>query len=307
MAIEPAAACPVPHVLRFLQSQLDQGKAVSTVKVYASAISAFHQGTNNGPLGRHPLVGQLLKGARRLRPARTLQMVLASLTEAPYEPIADADLRSLSLKTALLLALCSAGRVGELCALSVSDDCLRWREGGTSVSLWPNPAFLPKVVNRQSINQVLEVDAFQPASASQAEQERLLTLCPVRALRAYLTHTQPLRGAHSQLFVCYGAAKRGLPLSKQRLSHWLVEVISHAHRASGMQVTPAIRAHSTRSMAKPWAALRGVPAEDICAAASWSTPGTFTRRRFRSLQTKTSRFRNSFFPTAVSLLNSVPR
>ncbi|KAK0142660.1 RNA-directed DNA polymerase from mobile element jockey [Merluccius polli] len=32
-----------------------------------------------------------------------------------------------------------------------------------------------------------------------------------------------------------------------------------------------------------------------------------SRRRFRSLQTKTSRFRNSFFPTAVSLLNSVPR
>ncbi|KAK0156083.1 hypothetical protein N1851_001364 [Merluccius polli] len=30
-------------------------------------------------------------------------------------------------------------------------------------------------------------------------------------------------------------------------------------------------------------------------------------RRYRCLQTKTSRFRNSFFPTAVSLLNSVPR
>ena len=284
MDIEPAAACPVPHVLRFLQSQLDQGKAVSTVKVYASAISAFHQGTNNGPLGRHPLVGQFLKGARRLRPARTLRapgwdlpMVLASLTGAPYEPIADADLRSLSLKTAFLLALCSARRVGELCALSVSDDCLRWREGGTSVSLWPSPAFLPKVVNRQSINQVLEVDAFQPASASQAEQERLLTLCPVRALRAYLTHTQPLRGAHSQLFVCYGVAKRGLPLSKQRLSHWLVDVISHAYKASGMQVPPGLRAHSTRSMATSWAALRGVPADDICAAALWSTPCTFTR------------------------------
>ena len=32
-----------------------------------------------------------------------------------------------------------------------------------------------------------------------------------------------------------------------------------------------------------------------------------SRRRFRSLRTKTSRFRNSFFPTAVSLLNSTPR
>ncbi|XP_053084024.1 uncharacterized protein LOC128317209 [Pangasianodon hypophthalmus] len=31
-----------------------------------------------------------------------------------------------------------------------------------------------------------------------------------------------------------------------------------------------------------------------------------SRRRYRSLKTKTSRFRNSFFPIAVSLLNSVP-
>lgn len=30
-------------------------------------------------------------------------------------------------------------------------------------------------------------------------------------------------------------------------------------------------------------------------------------RRYRSLRTKTTRFRNSFFPTAVSLLNSAPR
>ncbi|KAK0138023.1 hypothetical protein N1851_025751 [Merluccius polli] len=184
MGLEPAA-CPVPQVLRFLQSELDQGKAASTVKVYASAISAFHQGVDNGPLGRHPLVCQFLKGARRLRPGRTLRApgwdlptVLTSLTVGPYEPILDADLRSLSLKTAFLLALCSAKRVSELCALSVSDDCLRWQAGGASMSLWPNPAFLPKVLTPQSINQVLEVTQFQPSSTSQADQDKLLTLCP---------------------------------------------------------------------------------------------------------------------------------
>ena len=283
MDLEPAT-CPVPQVLRFLQSELDQGKAASTVKVYASAISAFHRGVDNGPLGRHPLVGQFLKGARRLRPGRTLRApgwdlptVLTSLTVGPYEPILDADLRSLSLKTAFLLALCSAKRVSELCALSVSDDCLRWQAGGASVSLWPNPAFRPKVLNPQSINQVLEVTQFQPSSTSQAEQDKLLTLCPVRALRAYLARTQPLRKAHSQLFICYGAARQGLPLSKQRLSHWLVEVISHAYRAQGTPVPSGTRAHSTRSMATSWAALRGVAVDDICAAASWSTPCTFTR------------------------------
>ncbi len=164
----------------------------STVKVYASAISAFHKGINSLPLGRHPQVCQFLKGARQLSPGRTLQapswdqpFVLQSLTRAPYEPTVDADLRALSLKTAFLLALCSAKRVGELCALSVSGECLRWRADGTGVSLWPKPTFLPKVLSPQSINQVLEVDQFHPTSSSLTEEEELLTLCPVRALRAY--------------------------------------------------------------------------------------------------------------------------
>jgi hypothetical protein len=131
------------------------------------------------------------------------------LTEAPYEPIADADLRSLSLKTAFLLALCSARRVGELCAHSVSDDCLRWMEGGTSVSLWPNPAFLPKVVNRQSINQVLEVDAFQPASASQAEQDRLLTLWTSEGLESLPDPYTATKGSTLPTFRLLRGSKEG--------------------------------------------------------------------------------------------------
>ncbi len=40
MEVDPVA-CSVPLVLRFLQSQLDQGKGASTIRVYASAISAW--------------------------------------------------------------------------------------------------------------------------------------------------------------------------------------------------------------------------------------------------------------------------
>ena len=81
--------------------------------------------------------------------------MLQSLTRAPYEPMDQSDLRSLSRKTALLLALASAKRVGELQALSVSPDCLRWKADGSGVDLWPNPAFLPKVITLQTVNKVL--------------------------------------------------------------------------------------------------------------------------------------------------------
>ncbi len=116
--------CSVPLVLRFLQSQLDQGKAASTIRVYASAISAFHGGTDGLLLGKHPLVCQFLKGARCLCPGCTLRasnwdlpLVLNSLTTLPHEPIVDTDLKALSMKIAFLLALCSAKWVGELCGL----------------------------------------------------------------------------------------------------------------------------------------------------------------------------------------------
>ena len=277
-------SCGVAVVLRFLQSLLDAGRAASTVRVYSAAISLHHVRVDGLPIGRHGCVTQFLRGVRRLRPGRALRtpawdlpLVLRSLTRAPYEPLDRSDLKSLSRKTALLLALSSAKRVGELQALSVSQDCMRWKPDGTGVSLWPNPAFLPKVVAPRTVNHVLEVVALGSALGPQGCSEDLSTLCPVRALRAYVERTQPLRGAGTQLFVCYGGRRLGLPLSKQRLSHWLVDAISAAYVDLGQPVPENVVAHSTRGIATSWAALKGVSMEDICAAASWSAPCTFAR------------------------------
>ena len=89
-------------------------------------------------------------------------LVLSSLTWAPYEPLSQIDLKFLSLKTLFLLAVCSAKRVSELHALSVDEECMRWRPEGAGMSLWPNPFFLPKVLNMQALNQVIKLDAFRP-------------------------------------------------------------------------------------------------------------------------------------------------
>ncbi len=131
--IDPAG-CGLEFILCFLQSLLDSGRKVNTVRVYVAAISHFHNVVEGLSTGKHALVSQFLKGARRLHPERKLRspswdlpLVLQSLTEAPFEPLAQADLRSLSWKTVFLLAISSAKRVSELHALSVSDDCLRWK------------------------------------------------------------------------------------------------------------------------------------------------------------------------------------
>lgn len=107
------------------------------------------------------------------------------------------------LWAAVLLALCSAKQTRVLCTLSFSDDCLRWRADSTGVSLRPNPAFLLKVLSPSTrlwrwANSSLPL---APSSSSQAEQDKLLPLCP---LRAYLAHIQPRRRTHSYFFFFIG-------------------------------------------------------------------------------------------------------
>ncbi|XP_071400930.1 LOW QUALITY PROTEIN: uncharacterized protein [Centroberyx affinis] len=193
-------------------------RAASTLRVYTAAISVFHETVGGLSVGKHPMVSQFLKGANRLRPGRSLKapswdlpLVLRSLATTPYEPLEQSDLKLLSHKTAFLLAICSARRVSELHAPSVSDECLRWKAENAGVSLWPNPFFLPKVVNSQTVNQAIEIEAFRPDPAHQGGVA-LQALCP-------------------------------------RLSHWLVETVSQAYSSQNLPVPGGLVAHSTRSVA----------------------------------------------------------
>lgn len=58
--------------------------------------------------------------------------------------------------------------------------------------------------------------------------------------------------------VCYGGARKGAPLSKQRLSQWVVEVIALAYKKSLQPVPGTMTCHSTRAVSSSWVAFRGV-------------------------------------------------
>ena len=59
-------------------------------------------------------------------------------------------------------------------------------------------------------------------------------LCPVRALACYVSRTAAMRRSQ-RLFVHYREQSQGLPLSAQRLSHWLCEAVSQAYLSSGAE------------------------------------------------------------------------
>lgn len=277
------SSCSVGGVLEFLQGLLDSGRAASTLGVFASAITTGHQGFGRYSARSHPLIKRFLRGAYRVRPPPRqgvppwdLQTVLDGLVGPPFEPLEQTEIRLLSFKTALLLALSSTKRVGDLCALSVHPSCMSFSQDGGLVHLWPNPAFRPKVITSDFRSRVIRIRALVTSADTSEEDVRLPLLCPVRALRCYIDRTAGFRKT-DQLFVGFGARGHGDPLSSQRLAHWVRGGIVAAYEARGRPPPAVVRAHSTRGVSTSVALCRGVTVSDICQAASWSSASTFVR------------------------------
>ncbi len=269
--------CSIGVVLSFLQQALERRLSPSTLKVHAATISACHDHIDGKSVGKHDLVVRFLRGARRLNPPRPpsipswdLALVLRALPIASFEPLQSADLKILSMKTLLLVALASIKRVGDLQAFSVDESCLEFGPGDGHVVLRPRPGYVPKIPTtpfRVVSLQALPLEEADPA---------LALLCPVHALRMYIDITQSLRTS-DQLFVCYGGQQKGKAVSKQRMAHWIVDAIALAYQAQGVPCPLRLHAHSTRGVASSWALARGASLTDICRVAGWATPNTFAR------------------------------
>ncbi len=276
---EDPRRCTIGVVLSFLQERLERRLSPSTLKVYVAAIAAHHDAVDGRSLGKHDLIVRFLKGARRMNPSRPplvpswdLSIILAGLQRGPFEPLDSVELKFLSLKTALLTALTSIKRVGDLQAFSVSEECLVFGPVYSHVVLRPRPGYVPKVPTTPFCDQVVNLQALPSEEADPA----LALLCPVRALRIYVTRTRSVRSSE-QLFVCHGGQQKGKAVSKQRLAHWIVEAVALAYQSQGEPCPLGVRAHSTRSVASSHALAHGASLADICRAAGWATPNTFAR------------------------------
>ena len=158
------------------------------------------------------------KSSRNL-PKWNLSVVLNELTKAPFEPMKDTELKHLTLKTALLLALLSGKRHNEIhawVANKVSN--LGHRE---KVALFPSSDFIAKnQLTRESSQSVspVTIPALTTIVDRQFKEDR--TLCPVWTLRYYLDRTKDLRRSQSFLFISF---KKGhtSDIRPTTLSSWL--------------------------------------------------------------------------------------
>ena len=104
--VDPRSA-PLTEIADFLIALFDKGRTVSTISGYRSAIAAIHTGFADGSrISTAPSLSGLVRAfflkrppTRKLLPAWSLPGVLEALGKAPFEPLAEASLRDVTIKT----------------------------------------------------------------------------------------------------------------------------------------------------------------------------------------------------------------
>ncbi|XP_077349244.1 uncharacterized protein LOC143997483 [Lithobates pipiens] len=263
-------------ILEFLQDGADKGLAVSTLKVQVAALTVFLEKS----VASDPLVIRFFRALKRSRPAPVkvfprwdLSVVLQSLTKGPFEPLVEASLRFLTLKTVFLIAIVSARRISELNALSIKEPYLSIFPD--RVILRTDAKFLPKVASVQNRIQDIVLPTFCVNPKGNKETS-FHTLDVRRTLLSYLERTESFRRSDS-LFVLFSGRKKGFQASKVTLARWLKLAISEAYSQAGLSPPAGICAHSTRALASTWAERAGATPEQICKAATWSSFHTFVK------------------------------
>ncbi len=203
-------------------------------------------------MGRNNLVVHFLKGSRRLNPPRPvtvptwdLPTVLRALKSPAFEPLQSVDLRPLTLKTALLLALALVNRMGDQQVLSVSPSCLEFGPNDSMIILKPRHRYIPKVLS--NLERLLSWH-FVLQSTARVWIYSALSGC----WEFILSVPAPFRQSE-QLFLCFGGHTKGSPVTKQRLSRWIIDAIKLASSHLSQLWPMGVRAHSTRGIASFWA------------------------------------------------------
>ena len=208
---------------------------------------------------------------------------LQALTKAPFEPLSLAEPKFLTWKTVFLIALASGRRRSEIHAFTFKG-CSH-SKGWSKVILKPDPAFLAKnqlASEGASIFSEIEIPALTNCLGQQDKEDR--SLCPVRALRHYLSRTSDLRHGRSLLLVSLLKSKQ----AAQTISNWIKDLILFTLKncSTDNASLHGVKAHDVRAQAPSWSFRGGVPLLDIMGSCTWKNHSTFTSFYFRDVSLK---------------------
>ena len=196
---------------------------VSTIKGYRSTISNTLKFQDTGyDFGSHPVLSELIKSFQRQRPVdRTLApkwdlaFVLSHMCKVPFEPLDKASMFFLSIKTAFLLTMATAGRISEVHAFSIDADHFRFSKIDGSLILRTQAGFHAK---NQLPSRAPDSIKIPKLSNFCGNDNFNRMLCPIRAVKIYLNRTKLVRKIRTRLFIPVIGDK---DINKCSISRWV--------------------------------------------------------------------------------------
>ena len=283
--LDPCQA-PVTEVAEFLLDLFKQGLAPQTIKGYKTSLSSVFKKIGRGHIINDQALSSMMQSftIQKPRPSRTmpnweLGLVLERLKQKPYEPMREASLKYLTLKTVFLLALASGNRRSELQALMYNDEYCLVEKDGSKATIHFAPGFLRK--NRSPL--VADKPVVIKALPIPGRTDFGAILCPVRALRYYRTATRDndIRRDRQRLFVPIKDNNQGQEISPDSISRWITSVISDAYQSVGNDQDIIqdlnIKAHEVRAVSTSLLKFQGANLQEIMQAGRWASGGTFIR------------------------------
>ncbi|CAH3179081.1 unnamed protein product, partial [Porites lobata] len=236
---------PYRNCVGFLVTLHDKGLKYSTLNTARSAISAVILPTNNHTIGTHPLVSRFMRGIYKSNPPTpryhttwNVQTVLTYLSS--QDSVEKLDLKSLTLKLLMLIALVSAQRGQSIHMLDTA--CMKVTESSYEFSL-------PEHVKQSR-------PSFKTPSVILKAYPVNKALCVYSHLTEYLRRTQSLRGAETKLFISF--VKPHKRVSRDTISRWIRTTMESA----GIDIS-MFKPHSTRMAATSKAKGASVPIQEI--------------------------------------------
>ena len=261
----------VAYILEFMTS-LYHKLGYSALNTAKSALSSFVNLTDGGALGTHPLICRFMRGvfnqkppAPRYRTTWDVKLVLDLFRK--QATVSSLNLRELTLKTCMLIALVSAQRQQTLHLLNL--DTMQMTS--SSVIFQINDLLKQSRPGRTGFN--LNVRKYPPDPK----------VCAYTALVEYLDRTKALRLEEPYLFISY--RKPHQRVTTDTIARWIKSVM----KSAGIDVGK-FKPHSTRAAASSKAKQSMVPITDILKHVGWSSETTFCSFYNKPLQDDACKF-----------------
>ena len=265
-------SCPVELVVNFLAEQ-QRFVLFGTLAGYRSAISHFHVKVDGVPVGKHPLVVEVMKGSFRDNPpvprythTWDINIVLTYLQE--MGPNAGLSQKELTLKLAMLLALVCRARGHELHA--INPQAISWFEDKAVCHILG----MTKTKTQSKPHKSFEIMRYKVSN----------NIDPVQCLQSYLHLTASQRESGEQkshLFLSFASPHHAIKTCT--IARWLKIVMADA----GVDLSK-FKAHSTRAAAVSKVPLSGLSVMEIAKLGDWSNATTFYKFCKKEIQVPSS-------------------